>query len=76
MSTAWIPGNLRNEGLHTVDVGVGSLGALKLYPHAGMRDAVSFHVQDPGEGDSARGRCTGQWHGVVRPLLGWTTEES
>jgi hypothetical protein len=35
---------------------------------------VSFHVQDPGEGDSARGLFTGQWQGVVRPLLEWTTE--
>ena len=26
-------------------------------------DAVSFHVQDPGEGDSARGLFTGQWKG-------------
>ena len=41
----------------------------------GCIDAVSFHVQDPGEGDSARGRFTGQWQGVVRPLLEWTTEE-
>ena len=43
--------------------------------HAGCIDAVSFHVQDPGEGDSARGDFTGQWKGVVRPLLKWTTEE-
>ena len=49
--------------------------ATKLHPHAGCIDAVSFHVQDPGEGDSARGLFTGQWKGVVRPLLEWTTEE-
>ena len=36
---------------------------------------VSFHVQDFGEGDSAKGLFTGQWKGVVRPLLDWTTEE-
>ncbi|MBA2642185.1 MAG: ABC transporter ATP-binding protein [Actinobacteria bacterium] len=74
-ATAWIPGNLLNEGLASVDVGVCSLGAPKLRPHAGCNDAVSFHVQDPGEGDSARGLFTGQWKGVVRPLLEWTTEE-
>jgi lipopolysaccharide transport system ATP-binding protein len=74
-ATAWIPGNLLNEGLVTVDVGIFSLEAPKLYPHTGAYDVVSFHVQDPGEGDSARGRFTGQWHGVVRPLLRWTVEE-
>ena len=74
VSTAWIPGNLLNEGLVSVDVGVFSLGAPKLHPHC-YYGAVSFHVQDPGEGDSAKGFFTGQWHGVVRPLLEWTIEE-
>jgi lipopolysaccharide transport system ATP-binding protein len=75
VATAWIPGNLLNEGLTSVDAGIVSLGAPKLHPHAGRNDVVSFHVQDPGEGDSARGRFTGQWQGVVRPLLEWTLEE-
>jgi lipopolysaccharide transport system ATP-binding protein len=75
VATAWIPGNLLNEGLATVDVGVVSLHAPKLHPHAGLSGAVSFHVQDPGDGDSARGLFTGQVKGVVRPLLNWTTEE-
>jgi len=75
LSTAWIPGNYLNEGLTTVQVSVSSLGAQKLHPHAGFNDVVSFHVQDPGEGDSARGLFVGQWQGVVRPLLEWTTEE-
>ncbi len=75
VSTAWIPGNLLNEGLVTVDIGICSITGPKLYPHAGQRQAVSFHVQDPGEGDSAKGLFTGQWKGVVRPLLEWTTEE-
>jgi lipopolysaccharide transport system ATP-binding protein len=75
VSTAWIPGNLLNEGLVTVDVGICSVGLPKLHPHAGCVDAVSFHVQDEGEGDSARGLFTGQLQGVVRPLLEWTTDE-
>ena len=75
LSTAWIPGNLLNEGLVTVHVGICSIGASKLRPHAGSNDAVAFHVQDPADGDSARGLFTGQWRGVVRPLLDWTTEE-
>ena len=27
-------------------------------------------------GDTARGSYTGQWRGVVRPLLDWTVEET
>jgi lipopolysaccharide transport system ATP-binding protein len=75
VATAWIPGNVLNEGLFTVDPAVTSLGSGKLLPHAGARQAVSFHVHDPGDGDSARGRFTGQLRGVVRPLLEWTLEE-
>ena len=74
VSTAWIPGNLLNEGFVTVDVAVVSLGA-KLIPHTGFYNAVSFHVYDPGDGDSARGRFGGQLRGAVRPLLEWTTDE-
>jgi lipopolysaccharide transport system ATP-binding protein len=74
-STAWIPGNFLNEGLITVDLGVCSFGPLKLHPHAGCIDAISFHVQDPGDGDSAMGLFTGQLRGVVRPLLEWTSED-
>jgi lipopolysaccharide transport system ATP-binding protein len=75
VSTAWIPGNLLNEGLTSVEVGVCSARGSKFHAHAAARDAVSFHVQDPGEGDSARGHMAGQWKGVVRPLLEWTTDE-
>jgi lipopolysaccharide transport system ATP-binding protein len=75
VATAWIPENVLNEGLFTVDPAVTSLGSGKLLPHAGARQAVSFHVHDPGEGDSARGRFTGQLRGVMRPMLEWTLEE-
>jgi lipopolysaccharide transport system ATP-binding protein len=75
VATAWIPENVLNEGLFTVDPAVTSLGSGKLLPHAGARQAVSFHVHDPGEGNSARGLFTGQLRGVMRPLLEWTVEE-
>jgi lipopolysaccharide transport system ATP-binding protein len=75
VSTAWIPGNFLNEGLASVDVTICSLAAPKLHPQAASYDTVSFHVQDPTEGDSARGLFTGQLRGAVRPLLEWTTEE-
>jgi homopolymeric O-antigen transport system ATP-binding protein len=75
VSTAWIPGNYLNEGVVTIHVAILSLGDVKLRNRAGVREAVAFHVQDPGDGDSARGGFTGQWQGVVRPLLEWTTVE-
>jgi homopolymeric O-antigen transport system ATP-binding protein len=75
VATAWVPGNFLNEGLTAVEVAVCSLSTAKLHPHASRWDAVSFHVHDPGEGDSARGMFSGQLKGVVRPMLEWTCEE-
>jgi lipopolysaccharide transport system ATP-binding protein len=77
VATAWIPGNFLNEGVYTVDVEVCSLGAVgmhKLVTHAGFKEALSFHVHDPGEGDSSKGTYPGHLRGAVRPLLEWTNE--
>jgi lipopolysaccharide transport system ATP-binding protein len=74
VSTAWIPPNLLNEGTQSIDVAVCTLHSPRLHQRAAVYDAVSFFVVDPGDGDSARGRFTGQLRGVVRPLLEWTTE--
>jgi lipopolysaccharide transport system ATP-binding protein len=74
LTTAWIPGNLLNEGLMKVDVGVASVGAPKLTHHANLVGLLTFHVQDFGTGDSAKGVFTGQLRGAVRPLLNWTVE--
>ena len=76
VSTAWIPGNLLNEGPAIVEVAVCSIDFPKLEHHAAVYEAVSFEVLDPGEGDTARGRFGGQWRGVVRPLLDWTCERA
>ena len=72
VATAWIPGNLLNEGEASVEVAICSLDFPKLEHHAAVYEAVSFEVLDPGEGDSARGQFSGQWRGVVRPMLEWT----
>jgi lipopolysaccharide transport system ATP-binding protein len=76
VATAWVPGNLLNEGLISIDAAVCSIRSPKLHHHVSVHEAVSFHVQDPAEGDSARGTFTGQWRGVVRPLLDWTSERA
>jgi lipopolysaccharide transport system ATP-binding protein len=72
--TAWIPANLLNEGLMQVDIGAVSLAAPKLIHRLSTGPILTFHVQDPGAGDSAKGLFTGQLRGVVRPLLEWTCE--
>jgi lipopolysaccharide transport system ATP-binding protein len=75
VTTAWIPGNFLNEGLVTVDAAVCSIDSPKLHHHVSVHEAAAFHVQDPLEGDSSRGTFTGQWRGVVRPLLDWSVRQ-
>ncbi len=79
VSTVWIPGNLLNEGLYAVDVSlctIGAVGSQKLVHQAAVPDAVSFHVHDPAEGDSSKGRFAGHLKGAVRPLLDWQTKKA
>jgi homopolymeric O-antigen transport system ATP-binding protein len=73
-STAWIPGNLLNEGVVFVGVFVSTLSSQRTLQHVKERDVVSFQVTDPLEGDSAKGEFAGRWAGVVSPLLSWTTD--
>ena len=71
------PPNFLNEGYYRVDVAVCSLGRAgtnKLIHQTAVREAVSFNVFDPGEGDSSKGSFPGHLRGPVRPLLDWTTE--
>ena len=73
-STAWVPGNLLNEGVVFVGVFVSTLSSQRTLQHVKERDIVSFQVTDPLEGDSAKGEFVGRWAGVVSPLLEWTTD--
>jgi lipopolysaccharide transport system ATP-binding protein len=64
-----VPGNFFAEG------GVLVLAAIVSYQpptvHAVEGDAVAFHVMDPSEGDGVRGTFSGDFPGVVRPMLEW-----
>jgi lipopolysaccharide transport system ATP-binding protein len=74
-STAWIPGNLLNEGTMIVSVALGTYASGgKTVRQATANDVVAFHVVDTGEGGSARGDYPGTWSAPVRPLLDWSTE--
>lgn len=72
LSRARIPGNFLAEGLFFVSPALTTYEPLSV--HFLVRDAVSFHVVDSIEGDSARGDYVGQMPGVVRPILDWETE--
>jgi len=72
--TAWIPANLLNEGVMSVDVTIAALGGGSLVNHLNVPSLLQFHVTDPSLGDSAKGLFQGQLRGGVRPLLSWTTE--
>lgn len=72
ISTALISGNLLAEGIHLVTCNLLTLEPDTLQFSA--KSAVSFHVIDSLEGDSARGDFAKNIPGVVRPLLEWTTQ--
>ena len=72
LSTAWVPGNMLSEG--TIIVGAAIAALAPAVVHFYERDAVAFQVVDSLEGDSARGDYSGNFPGVVRPLLKWTTQ--
>jgi len=72
ISTAWIPGNLLAEGILIVNCNLFTLNPDVL--QFASENAVSFHVVDSLDGDSARGEWAKNVPGVVRPLLKWTTQ--
>ncbi len=71
-STVWIPGNFFAEGTIIVNAAISTMDTFAVHFHE--RDAVSFHVLDSMDGDSARGDYGGSIPGVIRPLLNWTDE--
>jgi lipopolysaccharide transport system ATP-binding protein len=72
VSTAWIPGNFLAAGTFSVDVAVSTHVPQPLV-HAFTPQAVSFQVIDHFEGDAVRGDYMGEYPGVVRPMVDWTT---
>jgi lipopolysaccharide transport system ATP-binding protein len=70
ISTARIPGNLLAEG--TLFVTASMLALMPERRPFKERDAIAFRVVDRPEA-GARRNLIGQVHGVVRPLLNWTT---
>ena len=72
-STVWINGNLMAEGIFSINAAIFSRKPFNI--HAYSKDTVSFRVNDEIRGDSARGKYSGAFPGVVRPFLKWTVTE-
>jgi lipopolysaccharide transport system ATP-binding protein len=64
-----IPGNFLAEGGVFILAGVVSYHPPTV--HAVERDAVAFQVRDMSVGDGVRGSFTGDFPGVMRPMLDW-----
>ena len=72
VSTAWIPGNFLTAGRFSVDVAVSSHVPL-VRVHALTQAVVGFQVVDHFGGEGVRGDYMGEYPGVVRPMVDWTT---
>jgi lipopolysaccharide transport system ATP-binding protein len=72
LSRVRIPGNFLSEGCLIVNVAICTMIPVRIHFHEA--DAVAFHVVDSLDGNSARGDYGGDYPGVVRPLLEWTTQ--
>src|SRR5208282_3629123 len=70
-STAWIPGNFLNVGVHYVSVAMGRLDINIL--HLFEQQVIAFNVAESGENDTARGIYAHALPGVIRPILDWQT---
>jgi lipopolysaccharide transport system ATP-binding protein len=71
-ATCHVPGNLLAEGTFYVLVAVGSYNPNVVYSLE--RDALAFQVVDDSQGMGVRGVFTGDWPGVMRPILDWVIE--
>jgi lipopolysaccharide transport system ATP-binding protein len=71
VSTASIPGNLLSEGTLFITAALTTMNpSIRQFKE---RDVVAFQIVDTLDGDSVRGDVIGEWGGVVRPLLQWST---
>ena len=68
-TTVWIPGNLLPEGVFSISAALISIISFKVHFH--KEQAVSFQLLDPQDGTTSRGRFSGAFPGLVRPLLQW-----
>ncbi len=71
VSTAWIPGNLLNEGPHFVDSAL--ITRHPDVPQFNEQEVVSFAIAGSMDPGTARGDWPGRLKGIVSPVLEWKT---
>ncbi|MEM6684705.1 MAG: ABC transporter ATP-binding protein [Bacteroidota bacterium] len=69
-----IPGNYMAEGQFTVSVGVGNYNPNMT--HVLEENLLAFEVYDNTMGEGVRGKASGSWPGMVRPMLAWHVEKT
>jgi len=74
-STCWIPGNLLPDGNYLVTVYFKGFKRPEKEKTLILNEVIKINVFDSLQGDSARGKFTGKYPGVVRPKLVWHREE-
>jgi lipopolysaccharide transport system ATP-binding protein len=72
VSTAWIPANFLAAGTLSVDVAVSTHVPL-VRVHALVQGPVAFEGVESFDGEGVRGDYMGEYPGVVRPMVDWTT---
>lgn len=70
-SVCRIPANFLNEGVYFISVFIASYEGMMI-AHVAQEKIVSFNVVDTG---AMRKEFSGEWLGVVRPRLAWSTEK-
>jgi len=70
-ATAWIPGNLMNEGMFSV--GCHLTTTSPWLTHFNAQQEITVQVIDNMKPGGARGIFTGSFRGAVRPRLNWQT---
>jgi lipopolysaccharide transport system ATP-binding protein len=71
-STCWIPGNFLTDGKVYATAVISSVDPPIV--HVSAYHAVAFDVKDSAIGDPFRAGYTGEYPGVIRPQLDWTTD--
>lgn len=72
-ATMWIPGNFLAEGMFSISIAIVRQDPVAVHFHE--HDAVTFKIYDDIKGNSARGKYTGKFPGVIRPLLHWESRK-
>jgi lipopolysaccharide transport system ATP-binding protein len=73
ISTVWIPANLLAEGIFRIGIALFEINPFLI--HCIEDFVLTFRVIDVIDGSTARGYYTGDFPGLVRPLLNWETRE-